>query len=126
MSIYPDSPKPKVKALRDRLYGLFEARKFDEAADLALTLPVTVTRYSPIDTIADRIARRRAGDALRLYEMALEGAVWVASGASSGAEGSAFMLDVRRIEKKLASARDRAGKAPGTKPSRQAKRRVPR
>jgi hypothetical protein len=86
---------------------LFQARRFDEAADYALALTAMATRYSPIDTIADRIARRRPDDALALYQMALAGAREVAAGATSGAEGAVFMGEVRRLEKKVDAARAR-------------------
>ena len=105
--VYPDNPNRAVAALRDGLFRLFKARRFDEAADYALALTATATRYSPIDTIADRIARRRPDDALALYQLALAGAREVAAGATSGAEGSVFMGVVRRLEKKVAAARVR-------------------
>jgi len=113
--VYPDSPNPTVAALRDGLFRLFKARRFDEAADYALAMTATATRYSPLDTIADRIARRRARDALTLYEMALAGAREVAAGATSGAEGSVFMGEVRRLEKKVAAARARLRSGSGAK-----------
>lgn len=105
--MYPYNPNPTVAALRDGLFRLFKARRFDEAADYALALTASATRYSPIDTIADRISRRRPQDALALYAMAVAGAREVASGATSGAEGAVFMGEVRRLEKKLAAARAR-------------------
>jgi hypothetical protein len=115
VSGYPDSPSPTVAALRDGLFRLFKARKFDDAADYALALTATATRYSPVDTIADRIARRRPEDALRLYELALAGAREVAAGATSGAEGSVRMGQVRRLEKKVAAARKRAQTGSGSR-----------
>jgi hypothetical protein len=117
--VYPDGPNPTLAALRDGLFRLFEARRFDEAADYALAMTATATRYLPLDTIADRIARRRPRDALTLYEMALAGAREVAAGATSGAEGSVFMGEVRRLERKVAAARARLRSGAGApKPRR--------
>jgi hypothetical protein len=108
LSQYPDSPNATVAALRDRLFRLFTARRFDEAADYALALAEPTTRYSPIETIADRIFRRRPADALALYAIALTSAREVAADATSGAEGMVSMSHVRQLEKKLAERRRRA------------------
>jgi hypothetical protein len=105
---YPDNPNAAVTALRDTLFRLFKARRFDAAADHALALTEAATRFSPVETIADRIARKRPADAVTLYAAALENARWIASGATSGAEGMVHMTDVRRLEKKLAARRKRA------------------
>jgi hypothetical protein len=121
VGVYPDRPNPAVASLRDGLVRLFEARRFDEAADYALALTATATRYSPLDTIADRIARRRPHDALALYQMALAGAREIAAGATSGAEGSMFMGDVRRLEKKVAAVRERLGGGSGGSGARKPK-----
>ena len=128
VGVYPDSPNRAVAALRDGLFRLFKARRFDEAADYALALTATATRYSPIDAIADRIARRRPDDALALYQMALAGAREVAAGATSGAEGSVFMGEVRRLEKKVAAARLRrdSGGSGATKRERRPRQRPSR
>jgi hypothetical protein len=123
VGVYPDNPNRTVTALRDGLFRLFKARKFDEAADYALALTATATRYSPLDTIADRIARRRPHDALALYQMALSGAREVVAGATSGAEGSVFMGEVRRLEKKVAAARERLRNSAGGSGARKRERR---
>ena len=115
MTAYPDNPAPAVAALRDGLFALFKALKWDDAADYAMALTDTTTRFSPLDTIADRIARRRPEDALSLYKAALEGARWFAGGATSGAEGLMLMVDVHRLEKKVAAARKRAQQAVSAK-----------
>jgi hypothetical protein len=103
MSEYPDNPNAVVKALRRALFTLFEQHRFDEAADYALSLKEPVIRYSPIESIADRVFKRRAADALELYAVALESARQDASFATSGAEGIARRAEVQRLEKKLAA-----------------------
>ena len=55
---------------------------------------------------------RRPQDAAALYTTALESARWIASGATSGAEGSAYLVEVRRLEAKLARIQKRGGVAP--------------
>jgi len=107
MTAYPDRPNPTVAALREGLFELFKAKRFDEAADYALALTEAATRYSPVDSIADEISHQRPKDALVLYERALLSAQIEASGATSGAEGMMYMTDVHKMEKKVAAARKR-------------------
>jgi hypothetical protein len=38
MTVYPDRPNPTVAALREGLFQLFKAKRFDEAADYALLI----------------------------------------------------------------------------------------
>jgi hypothetical protein len=103
MNDYPDNPNAVIKALRRALFTLCEQRRFDEAADYALSLKEPVIRYSPVESVADQIFGRRAADALELYRVALRSAREHASDATSGAEGLSRMVEVNRLEKKLTS-----------------------
>jgi hypothetical protein len=104
MREYPDEPTQDVRERRERLFKLFENRRDDEAADYALTLDESVTIFSPIEAIADRIRKRRPDDARRLYLAALEGARTYASWATGGGEGLSRMVAVHDLEEKLSLA----------------------
>jgi hypothetical protein len=102
MSDYPDDPTPEVRDRREKLFALFKNRRYNEAADYALTLDESVTIFSPIEAIAARIRKQRPADARRLYLAALAGAREYASWATGGGEGLSRMVAVHDLEAKLA------------------------
>lgn len=98
---YADNPPPEIVSKRDELFGLFEKRNYDKAADMALSAAAKVNLFMPIEAIADKIRNTHPDDAVRLYEIALGNARKYAGGATSGAEGLGMSHEVRILENKV-------------------------
>ncbi len=101
MAVYPDNPPPDVAKKREALSRMFSTGQYDRAADLALFLGNEVTMFTPIESIADHILKKRPQDAQKLYAVALAHARTYASWATSGGEGLSRMEDVHALEAKL-------------------------
>jgi hypothetical protein len=113
-----EQSKAQVVALHQHCLELMHRRKLAEAAELADSISEQAadpdapnvhtwdTMWAFCERLGDYEKRRNPERALRLYRMALASYRLIASSATSGSEGSMYMLSVNRVEAKMRRLQD--------------------
>ncbi|MFN7926118.1 MAG: hypothetical protein U0Q16_38830 [Bryobacteraceae bacterium] len=97
------------KRVADAIFQAAQQGRFDDARAEAAKLDHPLNRGDVFERVGERLVRVSLGPALWAFEQARDAYAHWASGATSGGEGTARMLDVERVRKKIELAAQNPG-----------------